>query len=264
MKQRIICKGLAVVVIILFIGLAIQPSIAITRDGDNNPPGKPIIDGEKGVVPFVEFDYYFTTIDPDGDNVKYHIDWGDGTMNITDYYKSDETVTVGHTYSEYGTIIIKAYAEDIYGAVGPVGYYIVEWKSRASVVIPETEIDIETLGSHDYLTVEWRNRFLFMTMIIKNPLNHSVYNVNWRLELDDMDNYEILNWHVNYPTGLITGSQEILKPNSEIRIRTRVAGFGFIWNYLMVKYDDWTTITLDEVRYSLIIGPFILWLGTTP
>ena len=94
------------------------------------PPSAPDIDGEKGVVPGEEFDYYFTAISPVEVDVKYYIDWGDGTADETDYYQSGETVTIGHAYPCKGTIIIKAYAEDIYGAVGPEGYYIVKWKPR--------------------------------------------------------------------------------------------------------------------------------------
>jgi outer membrane protein assembly factor BamB len=97
----------------------------------NDPPNKPDIDSEKGVVPLVEFDYYFSSIDPEGDDIRFHIDWGDGTSYITDFYKSGETITIGHTYMEKGEIFILAYAEDIHGAVGPEGYYMVEWKSRA-------------------------------------------------------------------------------------------------------------------------------------
>jgi len=148
-KMRdLLSKTLVVGVIFLFVGVSIQPAIAVTKDGDNNPPEVPDIDGEK-VVLGVEFNFYFTSIDPDGDNVKYFIDWGDGTVDITGFYKSGVTIKVGHTYSVYGKIAIRAYAEDIYGAVGPKGYYIVEWKSRASVVQPEKEIiDVEP---KDYL-----------------------------------------------------------------------------------------------------------------
>jgi hypothetical protein len=65
-----------------------------------------------------------------GDNVYYYVDWGDGDSELTDFYKSGEVATVGHTYLAIGTIIISAYAEDIYGAEGPEGTYIVEWKNK--------------------------------------------------------------------------------------------------------------------------------------
>ncbi len=96
-----------------------------------NPPDAPEIDGEKGVVPGVEFDYYFSAIDSDGDDVRYHINWGDGYTNTTDFYSSGEEVTIGHTYEKEGNYGIEAKAIDIYGAESDWGYYIPEWRNRA-------------------------------------------------------------------------------------------------------------------------------------
>ncbi len=98
---------------------------------DNHPPSTPIISGEKGVIIGEEFDYYFRAIDPDGDDVRYIINWDDDNSVITDFYNSGEEVTVGHTYLEKGTYVICAFAEDIHGAVGPEGYYIPDWKNKA-------------------------------------------------------------------------------------------------------------------------------------
>ena len=97
---------------------------------NNNPPSKPDIDGEWGVVIGVEFDYYFKATDPDGDDVRYIIDWNDGNTEETDFYKSGEEVTIGHTFIKKGTIIIRAKAEDIYGAYGPVEYFTPHWKNK--------------------------------------------------------------------------------------------------------------------------------------
>jgi hypothetical protein len=105
--------------------------LAIPYTFSNQPPDKPEIDGEKGVVPLVEFDYYFSAIDPNRNDVRFHIDWGDGTTVTTDFYKSDETATIGHTYSRKGTVIIRAYAEDTNGAYGKESTYTVEWKTKS-------------------------------------------------------------------------------------------------------------------------------------
>ncbi|KYK24986.1 hypothetical protein AYK24_05455 [Thermoplasmatales archaeon SG8-52-4] len=88
-------------------------------DIENYPPFAPFIDG-KFITRWVELECYFTTADPDGDDVRYHIDWGDCNSNLTDFHKSGEKVTVRHTYSADGVYTISAYAEDIYGSAGPV------------------------------------------------------------------------------------------------------------------------------------------------
>ena len=91
-------------------------------DFENNAPNKPNITG-KWIVVFVVLECNFCSIDSDGDDVRYHIDWGDGNSIITDFNKTGETVTIRHVFSEQGDFTITAYAEDIHGAIGPENTY---------------------------------------------------------------------------------------------------------------------------------------------
>ncbi|MCK4429753.1 MAG: PKD domain-containing protein [Candidatus Aminicenantes bacterium] len=83
----------------------------------NQAPDAPAITGEINGEVDVEYEYTFNATDPEGDDVYYEIEWGDGT-NITDLgpYESGEEVVVNHTWSAKGTYTIKAKAKDIYGA----------------------------------------------------------------------------------------------------------------------------------------------------
>jgi len=87
----------------------------------NNPPNAPTITGETSGKAGKEYEYTFMATDPDGDNVRYIIDWGDNTSNTTGYNPSGTDVGVKHTWSEDGTYIITAKAQDIYGFEGPEG-----------------------------------------------------------------------------------------------------------------------------------------------
>ena len=130
MKTNILSKGLAVAVIILFIGLAIQPSVAVTSD-DNSPPEKPDIIGPLRGRPGVEYDYSFVTTDPDGDDVSYFIDWGDGiNTGWTDYIPSGWEILFHHAWDRIDTFSIRVKAKDIHGAEG-------EWSDFA-MEIPRT------------------------------------------------------------------------------------------------------------------------------
>lgn len=120
----------------------------------NNPPDVPFIDGEKGVVPLVEFDYYFSAIDPDGDDVRFHIDWGDGTFNTTDFYKSGDTATISHTYLEKGDVFICAYAEDIHGTESV-------WSDPLSVTIPRNRA-----VNRPFLRYLENHQFIFPILIL--------------------------------------------------------------------------------------------------
>ena len=65
----------------------------------------------------VEYSYISSTIDPEGDQVFYLFDWGDGS--IDDYgaiYASDESVEISHLWEQKGAYEIKAKAKDLYDA----------------------------------------------------------------------------------------------------------------------------------------------------
>jgi len=86
----------------------------------SNPPGKPSIDGPNSGDPDVSHTFTFNAVDPDGDQVKYHINWGDGDTETTSLNPSGQDVTAAHTWTGNGiTYTISAYAEDQNGVSGP-------------------------------------------------------------------------------------------------------------------------------------------------
>jgi hypothetical protein len=82
----------------------------------NQPPIAPTITGPaKGIVK-VATRYNFTTTDPDGDEVSYFIDWGDGTNSSwIGPYTSGNLISKSHTWTKKGDYTIKAKAKDSYG-----------------------------------------------------------------------------------------------------------------------------------------------------
>jgi hypothetical protein len=84
----------------------------------NIPPDAPTITGPMLVRPG-RYDWKFRAIDPDGDNVSYEIDWGDGTSDkwIGPFASGDE-IAVRHTYEDVGTVKIRARAKDEHDAIG--------------------------------------------------------------------------------------------------------------------------------------------------
>ncbi len=90
-----------------------------TKEGENQPPNNPIIDGSNSGKPGILYDFTFNAVDPDGDDVRYIIKWGDETKIITDFNKSGNDITLSHKWTEVGTYTINAKAEDKFGSVGP-------------------------------------------------------------------------------------------------------------------------------------------------
>ena len=99
-----------------------------TRDGEkeiyyaalagvNNPPGAPSIDGPVKVKINVNCNYVLNAVDPEGDDVSYFVDWGDGTNSgWTTPSTSGDDITVTHKWTKKGTYSVKAKAKDTYGA----------------------------------------------------------------------------------------------------------------------------------------------------
>jgi len=79
---------------------------------ENNPPTAPDIDGPDTGKPGVELCWTFHSEDPEENDVKYNIDWGDGKSEETDYYPSCSPIEICHSYDTKGTYIIKAKATD--------------------------------------------------------------------------------------------------------------------------------------------------------
>ncbi|KYK29618.1 hypothetical protein AYK20_05090 [Thermoplasmatales archaeon SG8-52-1] len=85
----------------------------------NHPPNKITITGTDGGKPGESYQYTFNAVDPDEDNVKYFIDWGDANSYSSIYVPSGTDVTLSHTWTSKGTYIIKAKAKDEFGIFGP-------------------------------------------------------------------------------------------------------------------------------------------------
>lgn len=97
----------------------------------NNPPDPPEINGPASGKTGISYDYKFNAVDPNGDQVKYIIDWGDGKTETTALNPSGVDVIVSHTWSKKGVYTIKAHAQDEYGSDGP--------ESSKSVTIPRNK-----------------------------------------------------------------------------------------------------------------------------
>ena len=81
----------------------------------NDQPAEPNIDGPPSGNAGEVYEYTFQTTDPDGNQVFYYIDWGDGdTIEWDGPYDSGEQVTFSHSWSTEATYTIRAQAKDVW------------------------------------------------------------------------------------------------------------------------------------------------------
>ena len=100
-KNPDLCEGM----IFLWNGSQITPA--------NDPPEPPLIGGKTSGEAGEIYEYSFMTIDQQGDNVSYYIDWGDNiTYGWTDFESSGTEIMLSHLWEEEGTYLIKARAKD--------------------------------------------------------------------------------------------------------------------------------------------------------
>ena len=89
---------------------------------NNSPPSTPVIGGPAKGKHDTSYNFTFTSTDPDGDNVYYFIDWGDGcpSSGWLGPSPSGHTISVAHTFPR-GTFNISCQAKDIYNATSDWG-----------------------------------------------------------------------------------------------------------------------------------------------
>jgi hypothetical protein len=81
----------------------------------NTAPDVPKITGETHGKVRTLYTYSFKTTDPEENEVKYWIDWGDNTTTNTPYYKSGQEVNISHIWGIKGTYYLRVKAIDEYG-----------------------------------------------------------------------------------------------------------------------------------------------------
>jgi len=98
----------------LFVAKRDYTMIFVFKDINLNAPVSPDIEGPLRGKPGVEYNYTFVSTDPNGDNVYYYVEWGDGTNSgWIGPYTSGEVVTMTHTWDKKDTYTIKAKAKDV-------------------------------------------------------------------------------------------------------------------------------------------------------
>ena len=83
----------------------------------SQPPDTPSINGPTSGMAGTEYPYTISTTDPDGDDVYYCIDWGDGSDEVCiGPHVSGEEVIIKHTWTEKNTYDLRVKAKDDSGA----------------------------------------------------------------------------------------------------------------------------------------------------
>jgi outer membrane protein assembly factor BamB len=169
----------------------------------NTPPNTPAAPtgpsvGQKGV----EYTFSAVATDPEGDQVFYLFDWGDGTNSTwVGPYNSSVPGSASHVWADAGNFSVKAKAKDVNGAES-------DWSASHSISItlgPVLEIQDISGG------------LLKITAVIKNTGEAAAANISWSIKVVGGA------WIGKETTGKIS----VLAAGGEQKVSSRVIlGFG--------------------------------------
>ena len=115
-------------------GVIIPVSIVSSGGGNgggggvtNSAPNVPTVVGPSTGVVGASYSFTATSVDPEGDNVSYAFDWGDGTADSVSALSSGISVAQPHVWANPGTYTVSVVATDAHNAASNAG--------TASVVI---------------------------------------------------------------------------------------------------------------------------------
>jgi hypothetical protein len=135
----------------------------------NDPPSKPTIDGPPNGKKGIAYDYNFSAIDPDGDDIFYSVYWGDMWPEWLGPYNSGEIITLNHTWIEKAEYLICVTAKDVYDFKSDV--------TSLEVTIPKNKPFGYNLNIFNWLFERFPNAFLILKHLLKLSLERNYENI---------------------------------------------------------------------------------------
>jgi hypothetical protein len=134
-------------------------SLSVVISEENNPPNKPDTpSGANSGKTGTSYSYSTSTTDPEGDDVYYWFDWGDGfNSGWNGPHNSGDTINLSHTWTADGTYPIKVKAKDINDEESI-------WSDPLSVTMPKNK----SFNQIPRILIWLFERFLFLQLYFSN------------------------------------------------------------------------------------------------
>ena len=212
----------------------------LTGCEENNPPETP----SPPIGPSTGFQneslsFSAVTTDPDGDNISYQFDWGDGNLSTwSDYIPGGDTITINHTYADTGIYEIRVHAKDDYriSFLDVIAGAVSGWSAEHIITISAST---STYPNHEIATVSVGTSPLYDGAL---PNGEYVYVTNYY-----SDNVSVIRTSDNTVVNTITvktGPAHIASlPNGEyIYVANHLSG-----NVSVIRTSDNTVVDNIQV-----------------
>ena len=178
----------------------------------NNPPLTPTLTGPSSGQRGILYNFTVVTTDPDGDDIYYFLDWGDGANSgWIGPFPSGMMATLNHIWSQPGTYTIRAKAMDTHSLES-------SWTSL-EMTIGGPVLELEMKGG------------LGITVIINNTGTADATNISWEIAFDG----GLIIPHQ------ITGTIQELGIGEQYKLRPLVFGLGKKTITVSLTADDGVT-----------------------
>ena len=104
----------------------------------NRPPLPPTLTGPTDGNRNISYVFNVATTDPDEDNVRYVLQWGDGSQNTSIFFSNGHKMQTTHQWSAWGFYTIQAHAQDTSNVTSDVSEIMIA-------------IDVQYVGNQGYL-----------------------------------------------------------------------------------------------------------------
>ena len=163
----------------------------------NRPPLKPSLSGPTQGNRNVSYVFALMTTDPDGDNIRYIIYWGDGLQNISAFIKSGRRLDLAHQWSSFGFYTVQVCAQDQSNATSEMHEVVIA-------------IDVRYVADFGYLiNTNGKGPFDVFYSNVTKSYTQVMYQSNW-VYLIDTDGDGILDHQLTLSPG-----SESLRPYPE-------------------------------------------------
>jgi hypothetical protein len=179
-KKPLIVVSICVVVLLVLGSLSNVVGYQTVKSLENHAPNAPDIIGPEELKVGISYLFTFVTTDPDGDNVSYTIDWGDGTVILwIGPYKSGQEIHFAHTWTQKGTVYIKAKAKDLpyedesTWTIHPIRWSYslspqINYQNNLNNVVNQKELLFQTI-------VDIANNKEIQRIILKSQINRGIF-----------------------------------------------------------------------------------------
>ncbi len=215
-----------------------NPNLGMSETTQNTPPHNPNppTGPTQGIVGSIH-EFNGESTDPDGDDLYYKFDWGDGSYcDWLGPYPSGTIASCNHTWYEGGTFEVKVKVKDVYGAMS-------EWSDSKIFSVGAPNIEISHLASG----------FSPIQFTLSNSGEADAISVRWTITT--------MGGFLSLVTSQEHGTLDTLVIDDQVLITTTETLFGL--GPLSITIDvsaDYTSSNTKQIN-GFIIGPYILITG---